>query len=462
MNRDITGERPHFRPVKRAVNPYRLLVWIVLILAGVWYLQQIDRGQVKPLFLPTPTPTRTANSYVLEGEAQFAAGDLEGAIAAYQQAVTVEPGNANTWAELARIQTYSSSLLSTDEERYNRLQEALDSIEQALALNPDSSEIHAIHSFVLDWYVANPLVPPAEVQTRLNEAEAAAVRALQLDSQNALALAFFAEILVDQQKWAQAQETIEQAVAIDPNSMDVQRVYGYVWESLGQYRNAIESYQAAAAINPNLTFLYIFIGRNYLSLEVYNRALEEFEKAAQINETLGVKDPVPYIEIAKTYTRDGEFFAASLNAEKALTFNPSNANTYGQLASIYMKARNFEGAQIAFKCAVRGCSAEENLTAQELLGEENSVDVVGLPLTSGNVAFYYLQYASVLAALSRPDQNFCPEALDVQEEVRAKYPEDEIFNAIIAENEAICNLVARGDLPRSTPEPTEPEMMDDR
>jgi tetratricopeptide (TPR) repeat protein len=295
----------------------------------------------------------------------------------------------------------------------------------------------------------------------LNEAEAAAVRALQLDGQNALALAFFAEILVDQQKWSQAQETIEQAVAIEPNSMDVQRVYGYVWESLAQYRNAIESYQAAAEITPNLTFLYIFIGRNYLSLDVYNRALEEFEKAAQINETLGVKDPVPYIEIAKTYTRDGEFFAASLNGEKALTFNPYNPNTYGQLASIYMKARNFEGAQVTFKCAVRGCSAEENLTAQELLGEGNAVDVVGLPLTSGTVAFYYLQYGSVLAALSRPDQNYCPEALQVLEEVRARFPEDELFNSIIAENQAICDLVEGGDLPESTVEPVEPEMMEE-
>jgi tetratricopeptide (TPR) repeat protein len=351
-------------------------------------------------------------------------------------------------------------LLSTDEERFTRLEEALHSIDQALALNPDDSDVHAIRSFALDWYASNPLVPPEEIQTLLNDAEASAVRALQLDSRNALALAFFAEILVDQQKWTQAQQTVEQAAALDPNSMDVLRVYGYVWESLAQYRNAIESYQAAAEINPNLTFLYIFIGRNYLSLDVYNRALEEFEKAAQINETLGVQDPVPYIEIAKTYTRDGEFFAASLNAEKALTFNPANANTYGQLASIYMKARNFEGAQVAFKCAVRGCSAEENLTAQELLGEGNGVNVVGLPLTSGTVAFYYLQYGSVLAALSRPNQNFCPEALQVLEEVRIKYPEDELFNTIIAENQAICRLVLSGEQPEGTVEPADPEMMD--
>lgn len=451
MNRDLTGERPHFRPEKRSLNPYRVILLIGLILGGIWILLGIDRGNIQPLFLPTPTPTRTVNSYIMEGEAQFMAGSLEAAIAAYQKAVTVEPSNSHAWAELARIQTYSSSLLSTNEDRYDRLNEALESIEQATTIDPDNAEVQAMRSFVLDWYASNPLVPPGEMQSALNDAEAAAIRALQLDNENALALAFLAEILVDQQKWAQAEETIKQAVAIEPNSMDVQRVYGYVLESLGQYRLAIEKYRESVKIHPNLTFLYIFIGRNFRSLEVHNRALDEFEKAAQINEQLGVQDPVPYVEIAKTYSRDGEFFAAALNAEKAIRINPYNPNTYGQLGIIYTKARNFEGAQPAFKCAVRGCSAEENQVAIELMGA--GVEVIGLPLTSGTVAFYYAQYGSVLAALSRPNQNYCPEALQVLNEVRANYPNDPIFNQIIDENIAICDLVEQRAAPQTTPSP---------
>jgi tetratricopeptide (TPR) repeat protein len=451
MKRDLTGERPHFRPEKRSLNPYRVILLIGLILGGIWILLGIDRGNIQPLFLPTPTPTRTVNSYIMEGEAQFMAGSLEGAIAAYQKAVTVEPGNSQAWAELARIQTYSSSLLSTNEDRYERLTQALESIDQATAIDPDNAEVQSVRSFVLDWYASNPLVPPPEVQSALNDAEAAAIRALQLDNENALALAFLAEILVDQQKWAQAEETIKQAVAIEPNSMDVQRVYGYVLESLGQYRLAIEKYREAVKIRPNLTFLYIFIGRNFRSLDIHNRALEEFEKAAQINEQLGVQDPVPFVEIAKTYSRDGEFFAAALNAEKAIQINPYNPNTYGQLGIIYTKARNFEGAQPAFMCAVKGCSAEDNQVAIELLGA--GVEVVGLPLTSGTVAFYYAQYGSVLSALSRPNQNFCPEALQVLNEVRVNYPNDPIFNQIIDENIAICDLVAQRAAPQTTPLP---------
>jgi tetratricopeptide (TPR) repeat protein len=387
----------------------------------------------------------------MEGEAQFFAGALGGAIEAYQQAVAVEPNNSQAWAELARIQTYSSSLLSTDEDRYNRLSEARASIDQATAIDPDNAQVQAVRSLVLDWYAANLLVPPDESQSALNDAEAAAIRALQLDNENALALAFLAEILVDQQKWGQAEETIKQAVAIESESMDVQRVYGYVLESLGQYRLAIEKYREAVILNPNLTFLYIFIGRNFRSLDIHNRALEEFERAAQINEQLGVQDPVPFVEIAKTYSRDGEFFAAAINAEKAIRINPYNPNTYGQLGIIYTKARNFEGAQPVLKCAVRGCTPDENQVAQELLGD--GVAVNGLPLTSGTVAFYYAQYASVLAALSRPSQNYCPEALDVLNEVLTAYPEDPTFNQIVDENIAICDLVTQRSAPQTTPNP---------
>jgi tetratricopeptide (TPR) repeat protein len=451
MDRHLTGERPHFRPEKRRINPYRVIILLGLILGAIWILMGIDRGDVQPLFQPTPTPTRTVNSYVMEGEAQFKAGSLGGAITAYQQAVIVDPNNSHAWAELSRIQTYSSSLLSTNEDRYNRLTQARESIEQATAIDPDNAEVQAVRSFVLDWYASNPLVPPKESQSALNDAEAAAIRALQLDNENALALAFLAEILVDQQKWSQAEETIKQAVAIETESMDVQRVYGYVLESLGQYRLAIEKYREAVKLQPNLTFLYIFIGRNFRSLEVHNRALEEFEKAAQINEQLGVQDPVPFVEIAKTYSRDGEFFAAALNAEKAIRINPYNPNTYGQLGIIYTKARNFEGAQLALKCAVLGCSAEENQVAIEILGE--GVAVNGLPITSYTVAFYYAQYGSVLAALSRPNQNYCADALQVLNEVGASYPEDPTLNQIIEENIAICDLVDLRSASEITPSP---------
>lgn len=446
MDRHLTGRKPTFRPQKPSLNPYRLLVWIVLIAAGLWTATQIGtdpEARIKPLFLPTPTATRTAESYLLEAEAFFEAGKIDDpaardAIDAYRTALELDPENAQARAELARLLVYSTSLLSTTADKAARLQEALDEAQRAAELAPDDSTVQAIYALALDWA---SLYAPTEDERRdmLTRAEQTASLAFNLNPDNALALAIYAEVLLDQGKLSQAQQHARHAVEIAPDLMDAHRVYGNVLETLGQYRVAIEEYQKAAEINPNMTFLYLRIGVVYRELEVYDAALEYFERAIRINEANGVQDPLPYIAIAKTYARMGEFFIAALNGEKALSFDPTNALTYGQLGDIYVRARNYESAMPVLKCAVRGCTAAEN--------EIGGVDVEKLPLTNLEVAFIYARYASVLAALSRPGANYCPEALSVLQELRAAFPDNNVLLGIAAENEAICRLIAETPAP---------------
>lgn len=446
MDRQLTGKRPSFSKRRAKINPYRILFLLVSIVGGIWLIFQIGSEPsdlVKPLFLPTPTPTRIASSFIMEAEAYFEAGRIDDssendAIDAYRKALALEPENVQAWTELARLLTYSSSLLSTQQEKIARMEEARQASSRALELARDDSTVQAIHALTLDWS-ASVATDEDQREEWLVEAEQAAGYAYNLDPENYLALAFYAEVLLDQQKWSQAEQHARTAVELAPEVMDTHRVYATVLETFGQYRVAIEEYEKAASINPNLTFLYIRIGVIYRELQVYNVALEYFEKAIAINNSNGVQDPVPYIGIAKTYARQGEFFIASLNGEKALSIDPYNADTYGQLGDIYTRARNYEGAVEVLKCAVRGCTADEN--------ELGLVDVEALPLTNITVAYYYARYGSVLAALSRPGANFCPDALEVLSHVREAYPEDGVLMSIVQENEAICRLI------QETPEP---------
>src|SRR5258706_10088511 len=73
---------------------YRMFFWVVLILGGIWLIRSVQRGEVKPLFLPTATPTRFARSYALEGDAQFTAGQMELGISSYHEGAKI--GSANT------------------------------------------------------------------------------------------------------------------------------------------------------------------------------------------------------------------------------------------------------------------------------------------------------------------------------------------------------------------------------
>jgi tetratricopeptide (TPR) repeat protein len=455
-------------------NIYRMFLWVTLLLFFIWMLQKIEKGEIQPLFQPTLTPTRSANSYALEGDANFTAGNLDAAIQAYQEAVRVDPGNAQTWAKLARIQTYSSAFLITAEQRKARLQEALASARKAVELAPDDSTAHAILAFTLDWNADSTIYKddPQQVQKFLLEAEQEAVRALQLDSSNTLALAFYAEVLLDQQKWSQAEQYINQALQREDADrlMDVHRVNAYLLETLGQYNRAITEYDKAIALEPNFTFLYLRAGANYRrlaseipSLEaarpVYEQSLEYFDKAARINEQLKVFDPTPYLSIARTYSQLGEFFAAARNVQKALEYDPANADIYGQLGIVYFRSRNYEGSIYALKCATYGCSGEDSCLGRGLdqcypdLGE-NPQEIRGLPIDPNTVVYYYT-YGSVLAALSRPRDNKCGEAMRVFQDVRSELNANPqayadavgVILNIIEDGEFICNSLAAGNAP---------------
>lgn len=434
----LQEDRLSFRP--RSNPPYRLLLWAALIVAALWVLVQVENGDIEPLFQPTPTPTRTANSFVQEGQAFFEAGSLDAAVRAYQDAILNSPEDVRLKADLAQMLVYSSALQTSDAGRSERLQQALEVIGQAVEAAPRDSYVQAIHSFVLDWNANGNLVDDETREDLLFQAENAAGIAIQLDSNNLLAQVYYAEVLLDQLKWTQASQTIETVLEKDPQFMDAYRVHGQVLETFGEYLAAVDAYERAAEFTPNMTFLYLYIGYNYRTIaqsqadptsptavQFYDLSLAAFDKAASINAAIGVPDPLPYLAIAKTYAQQGQFFIAARNAERALEFNPTDANTYGQLGIIYVQARNFETALNVLKCATYGCSAADN----ELAG----VDVEGLPLTSLEVAFYYLQYGSVLAAL-----NMCPEAYPVLAEVEAAYGGNSVVAGIIEEDLNICAI----------------------
>lgn len=434
----LNGKEPTFGKRRKKANPYVILVLLVLIVFFATILTSIVNGEVQPLFLPTPTPTRTTNSFVVEGRTHFAAGDLDAAIAAFQKATEMDPNDVSLYTELARIQTYSSALLTTDAERAERLAEALTSIDQAKELAPTDSQVLAVRSFVLDWN-ANPLLVDDDAsEDLLNEAESEAVMALQIDNRNTQALAYYAEVLVDQKKWNQAQQYISQAVERDPSLMDVHRIQAYTYETLGEYNLAIQEYQKAIDLMPNYTYLYIAVGRIYRHLKLYDQALENFAKAANLNEQLGITDPIPYLAIANTYAQDGEFFIAALNVQQALSFNPSNPDVYGQLGVVYHKSRNYEGAIPALQCAIEGCDTQQSCEVRQCDPEEDPmVSVEGLPLT-GSTVVYYFTYGSVLSGLHREGDDKCDRAMNVFEELRNQYADDPSVMSIVRAGEEIC------------------------
>ncbi len=532
----LTGDKLTLSREGRRSNPWRVMALLAMLIGVVYLLRAQQRGEVQPLFLPTPTATRTGLSFAEEAQVHFAAGDLPAAIRTYEAGIAVDPGNAELWAMLARVQTYNSFLLTTQEERRQSLAEARRNVDQAIEVNPDSAIAHTIRALVYDWsasaevkdtitvgdqvrvsgtigeggmITANvieleglDLEAAAEEETSegaalvfsgqvdaitdeswvvsgrtveltpltlirdknrreifLAEAQNAATRALQLETNFSLANAYRAEILVDQGNLAQAADLSNAALsnALEQGVqttflMDIHRVRATVFENQGFYNSAIEEYLEAAKINPNLTILYLKIGANYRALSQFDQALEYFDKAARINAQLGIQDPNPYLAIGNTYSRDGEFFVASINMQRALLISPTNPEIYARLATVFFQARNYEGSIPIFKCALRGCTTQETgdilcelgLAPNCEPGTESAaaigVEVRGMPLSSETVEYYYT-FGSALTfyAGSNEYPTACDDAEDVFVELTQKYPGDQLIQAIIADGRSICS-----------------------
>jgi tetratricopeptide (TPR) repeat protein len=452
----MARQRTIFLKHKAHSSPYRILVWMGFILAGfmVYRAINIDHS-IKPFFSPTPTPTRTVRSFQNEADTYFKVGALEKAITSYKEVIRQNPNNPDLLAQLARIEVYSSEMLATDQEKFDRITEAMQTVNQAIQINNDSSQAHAVKAFVLDWLASNALVAGDEKAKDLEDAYNEATHATTLDPNNAEALAYSAEILADRKQWVRADQVIQQALERDAGSMDAHRIYGYVLTTEAAYEQAISEYQKASEIYPNLTFLYIDIGQLQRHLwsvtseaadsekkkAYFDAAIASFTKAANINNNIQVKDPIPYMAIARSLAQRGDlgdFFDAQLEMKKALQLNPTNPDVYAQLGIIYQQSRNFEGAIETFKCALEGCTGTESCNVRRDCATNPDTTIKGMPLSDTTLTYYYT-YGSVLAGMSKPGVPYCDSAVKVFAQLTNLYGKDPNVMAIVHAGESICS-----------------------
>jgi tetratricopeptide (TPR) repeat protein len=265
---------------------------------------------------------------------------------------------------------------------------------------------HAARAWVLDFQ-GTPL-----------EAEASIKRALELDPNNAVAHAFYAEILIDQgpNNALRAAEESKVAQALAPNTLITHRARGYVLEATANYEEAVREYQAAIAINNNIPDLHLQLGINYSALGIYDQAVQEFSNANALNPT----DPMPDYLSSRTYATVGEFAKARQYAETAVKDEPTNPRYRGNLGVMYFRTALFEEAVQELSLAVNGGMADT--------GEK--VEPIELTPNSPRIAEIYFTYALALSKIGR-----CGEVLQIAQIVQTRIPIDEM--AVGNVNEAV-------------------------
>jgi len=386
--------RKHYK-----VNWFVVSILLILIAIMV-YVDRVIVPTIPPPFVPSPTPTRSPESFVTEAEAMFKDGKLLQAIDLYKQAVSANPNDDVVYVAMARVQVFAGLY-----------EDALDSAEKALLLNANNSQAHAVRAWALD-FLGDTL-----------RAEVAIKRSLELDPNNGIAHAYYVEILVDSylsgtgtfDNVTKAAEESKVALALAPNTVESHRARGYVLEATANYEEAIAEFQAAIEINENIPDLHIALGRNYRALAVYDLAVEEFTRANALNPG----DPTPDLLISRTYATIGEYAKATQYAESAVNDAPADASLRGNYGVMLYRNVDWVEAAAQLGLAING-------------GQTENGDVIQpIPLTTDTrIAEYYFTYGLALARLSR-----CGEALQVAQLLLASVPADEI--AVANANEAI-------------------------
>ncbi|HEY61087.1 MAG TPA: tetratricopeptide repeat protein [Anaerolineae bacterium] len=391
------------------------ILFLLILIAGFIYLNRVVVPATPPLFIDTPTPTRNPESYTNEAKAYYEDGKLLQAIDAYKQAIQAQPEDASLYIELARVQIFAG-----------HYEDAQESAELGLLMNPDNPMGYAMRAWALDF------------QGDLLNAEASIKRALELDSNNAVAHAIYAEILIDKGDYDFIDDAIQEsrtAESLDPDSLEVHRARGYVLYWTSNYEEAIKEYKVALSINGKIPNLYLMLGYCYYAVNEYDQAVESFNQANALNPS----DPTPDYEISRVYFTEGEYSRAAEYAEEAVKDDPTNPRFHGNLGVALAKAGSPNDAIDELALAIKG-----GVTSDGKI-------VKGTPLDYNvRTIEFYSTYGLTLAR-----QNRCNEAVPIFQAMLSVVPNDDLATYNAQEGLKLCqeNLDATPSPEESTPTP---------
>lgn len=165
---------------------------------------------------------------------------MDRSVAAFERATRLEPKFAPAWSGLAEAECLLADYqyFGTGDVRPT----AEHAVQQALQLDPNSAEAHAVEAFIawrFDW--------------DWPRADGAFRQALALNPNSSLTHEWYALYLSSQRKRAAAEEEMQTAVRLDPLSRILQTNLGMVPYYAGDLAQAGQRFQAALQLDVNFT-----------------------------------------------------------------------------------------------------------------------------------------------------------------------------------------------------------------
>ena len=338
--------RRDYRPPRRGPSCLFVLVMLLLILVGGFVITNAE--QVRETFTPDPTPepTRSAPTHAARAALYERDGEFELAIESYEAAVSLDGSKVEYYIPLIRLLVAA-----------NQPDEALVWAAQAAEMDETSDLVFA------SWAAAHlangdrlsDTGQSVDADTSWAEAARQARTATQLNPNNAEAYAIMAASLVrlGPEQFEAANEAMQMALALEPNSFLVRRHNATVLEYQGYYDQAIEQYEFALDIQPDSADVLISLARNYWATSNIPTAILTFEDAIQV----APDNADAYDGLGYMYFLIGEYPRAEENFIKAVELDPEMVRAHAHLGAARYRQFNYDGENGAIpqlEIAVRG------------------------------------------------------------------------------------------------------------
>jgi TolB-like protein/DNA-binding winged helix-turn-helix (wHTH) protein/Tfp pilus assembly protein PilF len=200
---------------------------------------------------------------------------LRAAINHFQKAIELEPRYAQAYAGIADAHIMMANWgYVPATEGYPKAETAA---RKALELDDQLAEAQtslAYATFLYDWDWSG-----AEKRFR---------RAIELNPNYATAHHFYSVYLMASGRHAEAQAEIKRARELDPLSIIINSVVGWIYYEGRQYPQAIRECEKTFEMDPNYVPALLDLGSVYLRTGEYDKAIAQFERAKNVGEHKGV------------------------------------------------------------------------------------------------------------------------------------------------------------------------------
>jgi len=194
---------------------------------------------------------------------------LQKSIASFQQALVADPSNAASYSALADAYNVLGNWgMVPPREAYPQAKAAAG---KALELNPRLAEAHIALAYAIHLYDWNPSAAEAEFR-----------KGLALNPNYAPGHQWYAVFLASEGRFEEAVAQITRARELDPLSLIIGDVVGWIYSLARRNDDAIQEFRKAIELDPRFYPTHYDLGLTYVEMGRYDDAIAELEQARSL------------------------------------------------------------------------------------------------------------------------------------------------------------------------------------